>query len=108
LTNKKAKGVRAKTRDLFKRKGSKLSVSRLLKEFKNGDTVQININSSSHSGLPFRRYQGITGKVVGKQGSAFRVSLKEGNAPRIIITTAAHLKQLQTTAKAVVAKELGK
>lgn len=96
MTNKKAKGVRAKTRDKFKRKGTKLSVSRLLKEFANGSTVQVNINASHHSGMPFRRYQGISGKIVGKQGSAFKVSLKEGKAPRTLIVTAAHLKQLDS------------
>ena len=94
MTNKKAQGIRAKTRDKFKRKGSKLSVSRLLKEFPEGSTVQININSSHHSGIPFRRYQGISGKVIGKQGKAFKVALREGNAPRTLIVTAAHLKTL--------------
>lgn len=94
MTNKKAKGVRAKTRDKFKRKGVRLSVNRILKEFSVGDSVQVNVNSSFHSGIPHRRYQGISGRVVGKQGSAFKVAVKEGNAPRTLIVTAAHLKAL--------------
>ena len=94
MTNKKAKGIRAKTRSKFKRKGSKLSVNKLLQQFNVGDSVQVNINSSVHSGMPFRRYQGISGRVLGKQGSAFKIAVKEGNAARTLVVTAAHLKTL--------------
>lgn len=103
LTNKKAKGQRAKTRDKLKRKGSKLSVNKILKEFNAaGETVQVNINSSFHSGIPHRRYQGISGKVIGRQGNAFKIAVKEGNAPRTLIVTAAHLKVLQHSGKGEV------
>jgi len=95
LASKKAKGPRAKTRDKFKRKASRLSVNKILRDFTQGDTVQVNINSSFHSGMPHRRYQGISGKILGKQGAAFKVAVKEGNAPRTLIVAAAHLKALQ-------------
>ena len=94
MSNKKAKGVRAKTRDKFKRRGKRLSVNKLLREFKAGDRVQVNINSSVHSGMPFKRYQGISGVVTGMQGRSLRVALREGNAYRTLIVNAAHLKSL--------------
>lgn len=99
MTNKKAKGQRTKTRDKLKRKGSRLSVNKILKEFNTGETVQVNINSSFHSGIPHRRYQGISGKVIGRQGNAFRIAVKEGNAPRTLVVTAAHLKALHHSGK---------
>ena len=94
VTNKKAKGVRAKTRSKFSRKGTRLSVNDVLQEFDEGSTVQINAAPSFHEGFPFRRYQGISGKIAGKQGKCYKVSLFEGNAPRTIIVHAAHLKLL--------------
>ncbi len=94
LSGKKAKGKRAKTRDLFKHRGSKSTVSKLMETFPEGAVVQVNIDSSTHGGLPHRRYQGTTGTIVGKQGSAFRVKLLHGNQPRVLIVTSAHLKLL--------------
>ncbi len=94
MPNKKAKGKRAKTRDKLKRRGPRLSVNRLLTEFADGDRVQIDISPDFHSGMPFRRYDGISGKISGKQGSCYKVSLREGNAPRTIITHPAHIRLL--------------
>ena len=75
LSGKKAKGKRAKTRDLFKHRGSKSTVSKLMETFPEGAVVQVNIDSST-------------------QGSAFRVKLLHGNQPRVLIVTSAHLKLL--------------
>lgn len=100
MTNKKAQGVRAKTRDKFKRK-KRATVNLLLQTIPEGTPVQIDVNSSIHSGIPFRRYQGISGVVTGKRGRAFIVATKEGNAPRTLIVGPAHLKVLHNQSAAV-------
>ncbi len=88
---KKARGKRAKTRDKFKRRTSKLSVSRELVEVALGTKAQITVNSSMHSGLPVARYQGRTVDVVGKQGSMLNVSLMERKGKKNFLVHPAHL-----------------
>ena len=88
-------GKRGKTRSKFKRKGSKPTVNTLTKKLEENDTVQVVIDSSQHSGLPDKRYHGITGKITGKRGSAYEVSLKKRNKAAVVVTIAAHLKKLK-------------
>jgi len=63
-------------------------------KFSDADTVQVVIDSSKHAGLPHRRYHGISGKIIGKRGASYEVSLKKGNKKMIVVTTPAHLKKL--------------
>ncbi|MBI2530534.1 MAG: 50S ribosomal protein L21e [Candidatus Diapherotrites archaeon] len=88
---KKARGKRAKTRDKFKMKGTKLSVSRELAEVAMGAKAQITVNPSMHSGMPVARYQGRTVDVVGKQGSMLNVSLMESKGKKNFLVHPAHL-----------------
>ena len=93
MVNKPAKGKRSKTRSKFKREKHRLTITKQLAQFATGTSVHIDIDSSVHSGLPDSRFQGLTGVVVGKQGSAFVVDVMVGNAKKKIIVTAAHLKE---------------
>jgi large subunit ribosomal protein L21e len=88
-------GKRGKTRSKFRRKGPKPTVNTLTQKLEENDTVQVVIDPSQHSGLPDRRYHGITGKVTGKRGSAYEVSLKKRDKKAVVVTTAAHLKKLK-------------
>lgn len=88
---KKARGKRAKTRDKFKNKASKLSVSRELVDVANGEKAQITVNPSMHSGMPVARYQGRTVSVVGRQGSMLNVSLMESKGKKNFLVHPAHL-----------------
>ena len=59
-------GLRAKTRGLFSRGFRQKGVippSGYLRTFKIGDYVDIKANSSIHKGMPFKYYQGKTGRV---------------------------------------------
>ena len=103
MSNKKAKGKRAKTRDSHKRRGVRISVNRIRRAFKEGDTVQVVIDASFHRGMPFRRYQGRSGTVVGVQGNCYRVELQEGHSSRLLIAHPAHLKRLETASASPVA-----
>ena len=95
MSCKKAKGKRAKTRHKFSGKGAKLTVNRLLQEFKDGQKVTIKANASLHSGFPPRRYQGRVGVVAGKQGSALKVSVSQGREEKQLLIHPAHLVALK-------------
>ena len=95
MTNKKAKGIRKKTRNKFNRGKNtpRLTIQKLLKSFEPGSTVHVHIDSSVHAGLPHQRYQGLTGTVIAKRGTANIVELNLGNAVRKITVHSAHLKE---------------
>jgi ribosomal protein L21E len=84
MSNKQAKGKRAKTRSKFRRKGPKLTVNDLLNKPALNSRVLISIDSSVHAGLPASRYHGMIGIVdavhkdcvdVQVQGSSKRLSV---------------------------------
>ncbi len=94
MPNKKARGKRAKTRSKFHRKGPKLSVNKLLAQFKVGERVQIVVNSSHHRGLPPRRFHGLSGIVDAIQGRGLNIAVYDGNMLKHISTTPAHVKKI--------------
>ncbi|MFH1663401.1 MAG: 50S ribosomal protein L21e [archaeon] len=94
MANKKAKGKRAKQRDTMKRR-ERTTVNKMLADIKDGQTVQVNINSRIHAGLPFRRFQGKTGVVSGKRGRSYVIKLRDGNKAKQLIVHPAHLKELK-------------
>ncbi|MDO8634612.1 MAG: 50S ribosomal protein L21e [archaeon] len=97
MSSKKPKGKRAKTRDLFKSKGAKakITVNKLLSEFLVGQTVTINIKGKVHDGIPFRRFQGLTGKIIEKRGRSYVVSLAAGEKQKQVIAGPAHLEPVK-------------
>ena len=64
--NQKSTGTRARTRDLFakpfKKKGAP-NLTRYLKIYKLGDIVDIKCDPSVQTGMPYKYYQGKTGRV---------------------------------------------
>ncbi|MFH0714916.1 MAG: 50S ribosomal protein L21e [Candidatus Diapherotrites archaeon] len=95
MTNKKAKGKRAKTRQKYSRKGSKVSVNKRLARFSVGEKVQIVANGSIHEGLPPRRFHGLSGVVQAKQGRSFNIAVYDGNLLKHLIVSPAHLKRIE-------------
>jgi large subunit ribosomal protein L21e len=89
----KSHGPHRRTREKFRRTGL-TPISRYIKQFKIGDKVVIDINSSSQKGMPFKRFQGLLGNVVEKKGRAFIVEIKDGNKTKKVITPAEHLKAI--------------
>lgn len=104
MVNKPAKGTRSKTRGKFSRRDIPApSVNKLLANFEIGDRVQVHIDPSIHSGMPHRRYQGLSGVVIAKQGWAFKIELAKQNKMVKLIVGAVHLKKLKTTSDLKVA-----
>lgn len=87
----KSHGGRRRTREKF-RGPKKLTVNDYLKDFPVGAKVAIRINSSSQKGMPFRRFQGLTGTVLEKRGKAFVVEIFDGGKQKIITAKPEHLK----------------
>jgi len=100
MSGKKAHGKRAKTRSLMKRNvRAKTTVNEVLKPVEIGGTYQININSSKHQGLPHKRMQGKTGKLVSFQGKAPVMEIYDGNLKKKVITERVHLKPIKQIPK---------
>ena len=92
---RKSRGYRARTRHLFKKHARKKGIrplDYLLRDFNEGDIVDIIIDSSEHKAMPHRRYHGKTGEIIKKQGKAFIVAIKQGNAIKKIIASKEHLR----------------
>ncbi len=91
---KASKGPRSKTRNILRKKPRDRGLSPITKgmqEFENGERVNIVIDPSVHKGMPFHRFQGLTGIVVGKRGAAFEVSVKDGNKTKTVVARPEHL-----------------
>ena len=90
---KSSRGFRTGTRRKLKRKHrEKFTVEKHLQEFKSGDKVIININSSSPKSMPHYRYQGKAGTVKEKRGGGYVIGIKLGKKEMEITTKPEHLK----------------
>ncbi|NIO44480.1 MAG: 50S ribosomal protein L21e [Candidatus Aenigmarchaeota archaeon] len=89
----KSRGPRKRTREKFRR-STRTPINEFLKKFEIGDKVVIDINSSSISGMPFRRFQGLSGKIIKRRGKAFLVQIKDGRKIKEIIANPEHLKKI--------------
>ena len=92
---RKSRGYRHGTRRLFKKhtrdKGIR-SLDYLLRDFNEGDVVDIIVDPSEHKGMPHRRYHGKTGEIIKKQGKSFIIAIKQGRATKQIIAKKEHLR----------------
>ena len=93
MSNKKAKGIRGKTRQKFRRKvREKTTVNEIIKPVKIDDIVHIDVVSSYHMSMPHKRMQGKTGKVIKMQGKVPVVRIKDGNKTKDKAIHPVHLK----------------
>ncbi len=89
----KSHGPKRRTREKL-RKSERARITKFLKKFKIGDKVVLNIESASHKGVPFRRFQGLPGEVVDTRGRAFIVKIRDGEKIKKIISNPEHLQKL--------------
>ena len=95
---KRSKGTRQGTRSILRRnrmQRSRLYISQIMHDYKEGDRVAIVLNGSQQRGMPHRRFQGRTGFIEKKQGSAWVVAVKDGNMQKTVIARPEHLKPLE-------------
>ena len=89
---------RRKTRQLYSIKPSekgKISIRNHLQRFDEGQKVTIGIDPSVHAGLPFRRFVGKSGIIEGKQGSVYKVRVRDGGKEKSLLVHPVHLRTLR-------------
>jgi len=92
---KKSRGFRQSTRKKLGQKPSyRPAITKFLQEFNEGQGVVISLEPSSHKGMPFPRFKGKVGKVVGKRGNSYIVELFDGNKMKKVISRPEHLKAI--------------
>ncbi len=95
MVHHKHRGVRCKTRSKYKkhkRAKGKPTVNKMLHKFHIGNRVHVSVDSSVHTGMPFRRFNGKTGIITGKQGTCYFVKIQDMHADKNIIVHPAHLR----------------
>lgn len=91
---KASKGTRTKTRQVLQKKPRARGLSPITKGFQifeQGDKVNIVIDPSVHKGMPFSRFHGLTGVIIGPRGAAYEVSVKDGNKTKMVVARTEHL-----------------
>ena len=91
---RRSKGIRSGTRHILSKKPRDRGfppVSHTMQTFEVGERANIVIDPSIHKGQPHRRFQGLTGVVVGMQGECFVVDVKSGNMLKQLIVRPEHL-----------------
>jgi len=85
-------GHRRRTRALKVdvRDRGKIEIRRRLQKFSEEDVVALSINPK-YQKIPFARFRGCTGKVVGKQGRAYYVEVAQGGKTKKLLVTPEHL-----------------
>ncbi len=95
---KRSKGLRSKSRHKLKKRARDRgvnSITRALQQFKEGDSVNIVIDSSVQKGMPHIRFHGLTGKVEGKQGNSYLIGIKDGKKHKSLVIRPEHLRRVQ-------------
>ena len=92
---KKSRGFRHGTRKSLRQKPSERpAITKFLKKFKENDKVMLANEPSSQKGMPFPRYMGRVGKIVGKRGKGYLVEIVLGSKKKTIISRTEHLKKM--------------
>ncbi|MEF8826703.1 MAG: 50S ribosomal protein L21e [Halapricum sp.] len=66
---------------------------RAVQQFEEGDVVHLAIDPSVAEGRFHPRFNGHTGTVVGQQGKAYKVRIKDDGVEKTPIVKAAHLRR---------------
>lgn len=64
---------------------------RKIQKFETGERVHLRLDPSVQEGRFPPRFTGLTGEILGEQGDAYRVQIKDGGKEKVIITVPAHL-----------------
>jgi len=90
-------GYRHRTRTIFTRGAGSRSGPRpevYLLEYEQGQRVVIDIDPSTHGGMPHRRYQGKVGRVLERRGRGYIVGVEVGSKLKKLSVMPEHIKPL--------------
>ncbi len=92
-------GPRARTRKKLRKRVRERGlppITRALQKFEIGEKAAIVIDPSIHKGMPFHRFHGLTGDVVGKRGRCYLVRVRDGGKYKIVIAHPYHLRKVKS------------
>ncbi len=93
---KRSKGIRNQTRNILRKSPRNRGMTPITHSFIKydvGEKASIVIDPGIHGGQPHKRFQGLTGTIVGKQGKAYVLQVKAGKKTKDIIIRPEHLKK---------------
>ncbi|MEM0448883.1 MAG: 50S ribosomal protein L21e [Methanomassiliicoccales archaeon] len=93
---KASHGPRKKSRNLLRKSPRSRGLSPITHEFQEfevGEKVHIYLDPSIHHGMPALRFHGKTGTVIGMQGRAFVLAVKDGDKVKTVLSTPEHLRK---------------
>jgi large subunit ribosomal protein L21e len=70
-----------------------VTVNRIMRTFDVGQKVAIDIEPSFHNGMPFKRFQGLTGVIEGQRGDAYVIKISDQGKPKTVVAYPIHLKR---------------
>lgn len=92
---KKSKGFRSGSRKKLRQKPRvRPAIIKFLQQFDIGQQVVLEPEPSSHKGMPFHKFKGRVGKVVGERGNSYIVEISVGNSKKLIISRPEHLRAI--------------
>jgi large subunit ribosomal protein L21e len=94
---RRSRGIRSKSRHVMRKRAREPSlppITKSLQQFADHDRVAIAIDPSIHKGMPHRKFQGLTGEVIGKQGEAYLLKIRNGGKEKKILIRPEHLKSM--------------
>ena len=86
--------TRSKLKKGIKEKG-KISISNYLNDFKENDRVLLKAEPAVQDGMYFPRFHGKTGIIVGKEGSCYKILIKDFKKEKIVVVHPVHLRKWQ-------------
>lgn len=66
-------------------------ISRALREFNEGDLVNIDLDPSIQNGMPHPKFHGRTGRVIERRGRAYMIEVRDGGLMKEVIALPEHL-----------------
>lgn len=95
---RRSKGLRCNTRQKMRvtpRKRGKVPVTKSLVTFKVGEMAAVKIEPRIQKGQPHAKFQGRTGEIIGTQGKAYRLLIRDGGKRKELLARPEHLKRMK-------------
>ena len=92
---RRSHGQRQGTRSILRKRSrlrGRVQIRRVMHAYDVGDQVSIVLDGAQPKGMPHRRFHGLTGSIVGKQGRAWVISVKDGNMDKSVVARPEHLR----------------
>ena len=71
----------------------KVPLSLYFQQFQEGEIVHLKTQANVQEGRFHSRFHGLSGKITGKKGACFEVTINDGNKEKILYVHPVHLKK---------------